>query len=1489
MTGFSNVNTAKQNAPYSRGHKYGDTVEFNTLSKLQQAGDGARVNRVHVYHGTYVHGIEFEYLRSDGNGYRDGGWSTAAGSKHHQVIDLDHDEYISKLSGRSGSWIDTITIETNKGQTVRCGSSNGGSAFSYSAANGTGICAVRGGCGGHLHFIAPYYAKLATTPAPSSLLEPLLGVATANGIQGQRVRIPITVANRNPDDAKLSNIEISGVPEAYDIIVKTRNVKHAGFRTANKGKEHAPGHFAWNVSPSKLALVSLQPRSGINPAPTGMFSLAVVAKVTRGTESKSAMQMLQVFIKPDTKTLNVALNPTSPNYRYKTVKDDGYTVKSAKLGLNGAVVFKVNAPSNSAIALKLLGGEDLNSSKARFILNNRGNESVARKDPEGTGSKSNNDYDMLANCNNPGHGWREVPGRLRHISVNSMGRVWGTNRSDNIYIRNGTTAANTLGSGWTQVPASGFKLTTIGDGNQVWALGNNDKIFLRVGTSDTNPDGDSWKEIPGRLNWLSVGTLGQVWGVNNEDSIYRMPGISRDRPQGTEAWHKLDGKLNQISCHGKQVWGVNDNKKIYYRVGVSRSNPNGTTWQEVDGSGVKVEVASDGRIWLVTHLNELWYRQGVTDSNPGGLRWVKVCGDIKDVAVSGRCVWAIRASDEAILKRNHTERPTFWAQVDKEVARIGRGAKIGAEVLVEYSDPSFKDVTHFALYSSADEETKWDVSIPGKLAMGAQVINRSAGTPTRELEVVGTNFDLSYTGFVKLGGKVLHATRKSGHKDGGRGLNIVILNKADMTVNEMKQYNVYNSESNCNDMARYLGYFDERFIVCIYSYDAIKINSNLSAALKRCGASSAIDRITNWRHSYALIGIPGMGENTGREELKLNDKKTLVRVKANYTNGALTRSIPTELSAPVPDTANGAWNANTMIITGVPNDAMMSHGYALRADGNKTTTWTVPVSDDIDLHLLYDMSVIDEDELKAFNLSAAAGMSFDVNEKTRMTIAAGFGTQNKIGSFSDGCNQWIGAMTTTRAEVGASLVAKDGSKSLTIKGQMTATGGSEVSSGSGDEVKFGCWRCGGEGNLSSPSGARTCPECDGNGYTISPGARMHIYAGAKVEIAASAAYSTDLGNGATFNLEPKIEMKAGAFMEGDADLYSGEGIYGAQVGGEMQMGVDVDITIEGSVGSDDYRIGGSVGVSPPGSVGIGGGAVAKYDDGKITFGLSGELDFLVGGICGGFEFTIDTGPAQEFVATLYDDVSNAVSTAVVNGTAETIAWAEAAGHTVARGADGAVIWTEGAAADTAEFFEDTGEAIGGWTAGAANDVADWTTGAANDVADWTTTAAGDVGDWTETAASDVGSAVADTATSAYTAVTSCCWIMTGLMKKDLISKEQHEKTLQFSRWLMSSHPAEILLYWKVLKEPVKIAMKSKSLDWWKTHMEWADFCLEMISEDSDESLEAAYHAFLHKAVSFVEQFNPTLAGLAPYHQETYRKVKKVVFERGQCPSRGLSI
>ena len=184
MTGFNNVNTANQNAPYSRGHKYGDTIEFNTFSKLQQAGDGSRVFKVHIYYDKYVHGIEFEYLKTDGSGYRDGGWSTAAGAKNCQIIELAHDEYITSLSGRSGAWVDTITIETSAGQSHRCGSSNGGSAFEYKAATGTGICSVRGGCGGHLHFIAPYYAKLMTTPAPSTLLEPILGVANAKGIQG---------------------------------------------------------------------------------------------------------------------------------------------------------------------------------------------------------------------------------------------------------------------------------------------------------------------------------------------------------------------------------------------------------------------------------------------------------------------------------------------------------------------------------------------------------------------------------------------------------------------------------------------------------------------------------------------------------------------------------------------------------------------------------------------------------------------------------------------------------------------------------------------------------------------------------------------------------------------------------------------------------------------------------------------------------------------------------------------------------------------------------------------------------------------------------------------------------------------------------------------------------------------------------------------------------------------------------------------------------
>jgi hypothetical protein len=132
------------------------------------------------------------------------------------------------------------------------------------------------------------------------------------------------------------------------------------------------------------------------------------------------------------------------------------------------------------------------------------------------------------------------------------------------------------------------------------------------------------------------------------------------------------------------------------------------------------------------------------------------------------------------------------------------------------------------------------------------------------------------------------------------------------------------------------------------------------------------------------------------------------------------------------------------------------------------------------------------------------------------------------------------------------------------------------------------------------------------------------------------------------------------------------------------------------------------------------------------------------------------------------------------------------------------------------------------------------------------------------------------------------WICTGMLGKGLITENEHAEFEGFARWVLQKHTSEILMYWKVLEEPVRIAVSRKDDDWWNTHLEWSNFCLEMIAEGSDESLEAVYLAFLHKGVQFVEQFTPELNGVAPYHQDLYYKVKELVISN-DCPYDSLLV
>ena len=89
----------------------------------------------------------------------------------------------------------------------------------------------------------------------------------------------------------------------------------------------------------------------------------------------------------------------------------------------------------------------------------------------------------------------------------------------------------------------------------------------------------------------------------------------------------------------------------------------------------------------------------------------------------------------------------------------------------------------------------------------------------------------------------------------GRGLALLVINRASLSVVSHINYDCYGSETEREAMATALNALgDDKFVV-ITSGDAWRTNANLKAALLRVGASpAAVEADGNL--SYALVGIP---------------------------------------------------------------------------------------------------------------------------------------------------------------------------------------------------------------------------------------------------------------------------------------------------------------------------------------------------------------------------------------------------------------------------------------------------------------------------------------------------------------------------------------------------------------------------------------------------------------------------------------------------------
>lgn len=126
------------------------------------------------------------------------------------------------------------------------------------------------------------------------------------------------------------------------------------------------------------------------------------------------------------------------------------------------------------------------------------------------------------------------------------------------------------------------------------------------------------------------------------------------------------------------------------------------------------------------------------------------------------------------------------------------------------------------------------------------------------------------------------------YSDFRRGLNIVVLNRSSLALVTSKHYDVYGDSNAIDALTTYLNGLDGTSIVVIASYDAVKSNSSMDAALYRCGGSKSLIGVNQL--AYALIGIPGNGKGTGIESYassRANGKDVKAYVSCKVVDGAL--------------------------------------------------------------------------------------------------------------------------------------------------------------------------------------------------------------------------------------------------------------------------------------------------------------------------------------------------------------------------------------------------------------------------------------------------------------------------------------------------------------------------------------------------------------------------------------------------------------------------
>ena len=213
--------------------------------------------------------------------------------------------------------------------------------------------------------------------------------------------------------------------------------------------------------------------------------------------------------------------------------------------------------------------------------------------------------------------WKHIPGKLKNVSSNLKGDVWGVNSADQIYRRDpGAPSWKRVSGGLAQISA--------GDKN-VYGVNSGDSIY-RMPVDGTG----GWKSIGGKLKNISGSGAGWVWGVNRTGNIYKCK-----KPCGTtHGWSHVPGGLKQISGGQNEVWGVNSGDDIYKRPVDGTGN-----WKRIGGKLKWVSASNPDYIYGVNSADDIYKCK-----KPCTGGWSRVGGKLKQISV-GQQVWGVNSGD----------------------------------------------------------------------------------------------------------------------------------------------------------------------------------------------------------------------------------------------------------------------------------------------------------------------------------------------------------------------------------------------------------------------------------------------------------------------------------------------------------------------------------------------------------------------------------------------------------------------------------------------------------------------------------------------------------------------------------------------------------------------------------------------------------------------------------------------------------------------------